>query len=200
MAGFMTWLALLGVPFSLLGGNLGTHGSSFPIEEIDLLTLIRERAEAWVEQEPDRRIQAAIHNLKEPKAIDGLSLAQEYRFFDYDPSITLAQDIVDADGKVLFLKGTRVNPLDIVSLNKTLLFFDGSDEGQVEWARAEGDKTAWILVKGKPLDLEEEEERPVYFDQHGVLISKLHISHIPAKVSQNGVSLLKIEEIPVGGG
>ena len=44
------------------------------------------------------------------------------------------ENITDAKGNIIVPAGTRANPLDIVSLSKHLLFFDGSDEQQVERA------------------------------------------------------------------
>ena len=45
-----------------------------------------------------------------------------------------------------------------------------------------------------PFKLEEQKNRPVYFDQNGFLIDKFKLEHIPARLSQDGL-LLKIEEV-----
>ena len=45
-------------------------------------------------------------------------------------------------------------------------FFDGSNENHVEWAKQHME-AKWILVKGSPLDLEDETNHDVYFDQQG---------------------------------
>ena len=92
--------------------------------------------------------------------------------------------------------GSRFNPLFVDSLPQDLLFIDGSNESHVKWAKEKGSSSRWILIKGKPLELEEQEGRPIYFDQSGFLTTKLEIKNIPARVTQEN-NQLKIEEIPL---
>jgi conjugal transfer pilus assembly protein TraW len=86
----------------------------------------------------------------------------------------------------------------VVSLSKHLLFFDGRDSEQVRRARRlidhYGGKVKPILVAGSYLDLMKAWQLSVYFDQQGVLIRKLGITHVPALVSQEG-SRLRIDEL-----
>lgn len=51
-------------------------------------------------------------------------------------------------------------------------------------------------MNGNPLALEEQEQRAIYFDQQGVLATKLDLTFLPAKVSQDHKQL-QIEEFPV---
>ena len=94
--------------------------------------------------------------------------------------------------------GTRANPLEIVSLSKHLLFFDGSDEQQVAQARTliaryDG-RVKPILVAGSYLALMQRWRTPVYYDQQGALTRKLGITQVPALVSQQGTQL-RIDEL-----
>jgi conjugal transfer pilus assembly protein TraW len=96
--------------------------------------------------------------------------------------------------------GTRANPLEIVSLSKHLLFFDGTDERQVERARKllahyQG-KLKPILVAGSYLALMQRWQLPVYFDQQGALTRKHGITQVPALLSQEGLQLRIYELVP----
>ena len=55
-------------------------------------------------------------------------------------------------------------------------------------------KVKLILTGGSYLDLMRLWRRPVYYDQHGQLVEKLGIRHVPALVSQEG-KRLRIDEI-----
>jgi conjugal transfer pilus assembly protein TraW len=89
----------------------------------------------------------------------------------FDPSITLSEDIHDADGRLLFAAGTTVNPADIAPFPGALLYLSGDDKRQVALAekliKQKGDALKVILVDGSPAELMRKWERPVYFDQAG---------------------------------
>ena len=55
-------------------------------------------------------------------------------------------------------------------------------------------KVKLILTGGSYLDLMRRWKRPVFFDQHGQLVERLGIRHVPALVSQDG-KRLRIDEI-----
>ena len=54
-----------------------------------------------------------------------------------------------------------------------------------------------VLVAGKPLELEKETGKNIYFDQFGELTSKFNISHVPAVVEQEDKHL-KVTEVYIG--
>ncbi len=155
--------------------EMGTIGPTYTIEEPHLLKAIEH-----------------------PKPLPGITRTKTARSFYFDPSIVVGETITDAKGNILVPAGTRQNPLEVVSLSKHLLFFDGTDSRQVEWARQliardEG-KVKPILVAGSYLALMARWQLPVYFDQQGALTRKLGITHVPALVSQEGLQL-RIDEI-----
>lgn len=185
------------IPFNCIAKDFGTHGTVYPIQEEDIVEFLKSRLQSMTNEEitniNHQFKERCINKLKEPIPIN-ISNAEVYRSYTFDPSVTAKDDILDSKGNIVVKKGTKVNPLDTISLQEELLFFDGSNERHLEWAKSIEGK--WILTKGRPLELEEEENRAVYFDQKGVLIEKFKIKSIPAKVSQKG-NLLLIEEIPV---
>lgn len=193
---FFFLLIIIALP--LTAKNFGVVGDVVPIREKNLIDLIKERAEVFSNNEKNQ-IQKQIKKryekkLKNPQAID-LPETLIYSTHTIDPSITVNADIKDTKGNVIAHKGKRYNPLKDHHLNRDLLFFDGDDVEQIEWAKS--NKGSWILIKGHPLDLEESENIPVYFDQGGILCSKFKIRSVPSKISQNG-NVLKVESIPKG--
>jgi conjugal transfer pilus assembly protein TraW len=197
-----TFTALLAVTL-VRAEDVGTVGPTYAIREPHLLTAIEQQLQAKdksgelarLEDEAKRRIVDAIEH---PRPLPGITRTETARSFYFDPSIVVRENITDAKGNLLVPAGTRANPLEVVSLSKQLLFFDGSDARQVEWARQliaryEG-KVKPILVAGSYLALMQRWHLPVYFDQQGVLTRKLGITHVPALVSQEGLEL-RIDEL-----
>lgn len=191
-------LLLFAISFSE-AKDFGTIGESYPIQEKSLISFIQDRISNLTEDEIaniHQRLQDHYsQKLQEPKPVENIRKAKTYEARYFDPTISVSQDIKDHEGNVIVHKGTKVNPLKINSLSQDLIFFDGSDPEQVDWAKKQ--KGAWILIKGKPLDLEETERRATYFDQEGSLTTKFQITSIPTKVSQQGL-FLKIESFPMG--
>jgi type-F conjugative transfer system protein TraW len=149
----LTWSVLTGVGLALvaavlvLGGpatgsqaeNLGTVGETYAIAEPHLLSYIEQTLRdkeksgelANLEEQAKSRV---VESTRNPKPLAGIRPTRTPRTFYFDPSIKVEQNITDAKGNIIVPAGTRANPLDIVSLSKHLLFFDGSDEQQVERA------------------------------------------------------------------
>jgi conjugal transfer pilus assembly protein TraW len=184
--------------------DFGVQGHTYPIAEPDLLQQLMRRlgqldADGTLAHQNKRMAAEASQRLRHPAPVQGLTKTRTPRTFFVDPSIAVPVDLKDQDGNVFHKKGTRVNPLRYRSLTRALVFMDGDDAGQVEWAaqqtKAKG-KAKIILTKGSPFDLMELWGRPVYFDQGGRLIAKLGIRHVPAVVSQEGLKL-RIEEVVV---
>jgi len=192
-----------------LAKDLGVFGETFEIKEKDLLDHIRIRLfqmqkDGSLEAENRKIKEKILANVKTPKPIASIKHTEVERTFEYDPTIELTQDLADHKGRVFAKKGDRFNPLDKITLSKPLLFIDGDDEKHVKWAIAKingnnpgGDARLCriILIKGSPLDLQEQLKRDIYFDQHGILTNKLGIKHVPAIVLQEkGKKVLTITE------
>ena len=113
-------------------------------------------------------------------------------------TITAPRDIADDKGRVIIAAGTRVNPLDTVSMRAPLVFLDGDDPAQLAWASARYGKTnaKLILVRGAPLALMKARQRRFYFDQGGTLVKHFGIRAVPAVVEQQG-RVLRISEVPI---
>lgn len=185
--------------------DLGRIGPTYDIAEPHLLADIARRLQEKqrsgelhrLMEDARARSVAAVRN---PAAVTGVATARTARTFYVDPTFTLDRNVVDTQGRVMFAAGTRKNPLDVVSLSRRLLFFDGRDPRQVLRARelmaAGGSPIKPILTGGSYLDLMKAWRSPVYYDQQGVLVRRLGIRQVPALVSQEG-SRLRIDEMVV---
>lgn len=197
--------AALLAPSHGAAANLGTIGPTYPIAEEHLLEFITARLKEKertgelhrLQQQARARASATVNN---PPPVPGLRRTESARTFYFDPSVSLPQNVLDERGRVLFPAGTVKNPLDVISMSKHLLFFDGRDPAQVARARelieAYGGRVKPILVGGSYLQLMKRWQLPVYYDQQGVLVRKLGIAAVPAIVSQEG-QRLRIDELVI---
>ncbi len=177
--------------------DLGVFGETFEIAEEDLLQhmmgklkKMEKRGDLKIAQ---NKVQEEIRkNIAHPPAVQGITETEKEKEYKFDPTITTTRDLSDHNGKVFVRAGEKFNPLDKVKMSP-MLFIDGENEKQITWALKKisekkifrHDFAKIVLVKGSPFDLQEKLNRPIYFDQLGLLTKKLGIEHVPAIVFQN---------------
>ena len=197
---FAAWLVLSS---EAAAKDLGVRGAVFPVTEPDLFAeiagkLARLEAAGEIDRINERLRQRALASAERPSPVPGLTRTETPRRFHVDPTITVLEDIVTPNGRVIARAGERFNPLDYVPMRQTLLFFDGDDDQQIAWAkeRLQGGETlvSPILVDGPVLQLTRDWQRQVFFDQGGTLTTRFGITQIPARVSRDG-DLLLVEEV-----
>ena len=184
--------------------DFGRLGQTFEIKERDLLRVIQDKLTLLSESGALEAHQTAlqkrsIEQIKNPPPLNDLKRATQTRTFAYDPTLVVAQDLKDHRGQVFHKKGTRLNPLDQVSLKRELIFLDARDRDQIAWVTRQGEafkNAKIILTGGSPFEWMETWQRPVYFDQGGVLTKKLGIQAVPAVVRGKG-RVLEIQEMCV---
>lgn len=177
--------------------DFGVHGTTYPVIEASLLQHIKDQLSAlpaatlqMKQLDVQGHVKASVMN---PAPVSTVRRATGYRQFIYDPTITLEKDIVDPQGRRLAAKGSVYNPLHTLQLNDALLIFDGSDPEQIAWAIAQGASTKWILTKGRPFELMNRYQRPVYFDQGGAITQTFKVTSVPARIQQAG-AVIQIKE------
>ncbi len=199
----MRFVLLVGLLIITLPGSardLGTHGRIYPLVEQDLVDVMMNKAQADVDSgEWGRRLHTWRKQAKAKAARpDGIVLprAKQDRSYHYDPSIIVPYDITDASGALLYPEGTRVNPLDVVSMSQGLILLDGDDPEQVDWmlALADLDSFKVVLTNGPILDLMQRLDRRLYFDQHQRLTKKFGVKALPARIYQDD-RYLRIDEV-----
>lgn len=183
--------------------DLGTLGPTYEIGEPHLLQMIQERLREKERTGELARLEAQARSrgmeaLRHPLPVASVRATETARTFYVDPSFTLDRNVLGARGELLFAAGTRKNPLEVVSLSRRLLFFDGRDGRQVRRAReliaVEKGRIKPILTGGSYLELMSSWRLPVYYDQQGMLTRRLGITQVPALVSQEGLRL-RVDEL-----
>lgn len=181
--------------------DYGQAGQAFPVIEPDLLSTIEarlRRAEASGELARTnemfaKRVEAKVHR---PDPVSGITPARAARSWNFDPSITMERDIRDQKGNLIAAAGQRINPLDFVAIRQDLVFIDGDDNEQLDWATAHYSdiKAKIIFVAGSPVEQMTAKKRRFYFDQQGKLTSRFGIEHTPAVVTQVG-KVMRVSEL-----
>jgi len=200
----LLFFLLLSLPFSQISAeDLGVIGPLYEIAERDLIAVIQGRLRSMQESgdlqkiEDDYRNQV-IAGVERPRPVAGIRPVESSHTRFIDPTYTLNRDVMDEQGRVMFSKGTKVNPLNYAGLNQVLVFFEGDDEKQREFAlRSMAEEklpVKPILLSGAPLELMREWKREVFFDQGGILSRHFRITRSPAVVRQEG-KRLRVDEI-----
>ncbi|EFW7591591.1 DNA helicase, partial [Shigella sonnei] len=98
-------IALLIWGQSVAAADLGTWGDLWPVKEPDMLTVIMQRLTALEQSgEMGRKMDAfkerVIRNSLRPPAVPGIGRTEKYSSRLFDPSVRLAADIRDNEGRV----------------------------------------------------------------------------------------------------
>lgn len=172
--------------------SFGVVGEVFPIAEKSFLRLIEERlaalkASGALKALNQRWIQTAAEHANRPTALN-LPRANHSIKHNYMPEITLSQDVRDERGRVLYAQGTTVNALAQMPAYKPCwLFFNADDEAQLNWAahqKMSCPNPKLIITGGAINTTEKRLQSVIYFDQAGKITGKLHVAHVPAKVTR----------------
>lgn len=195
--------ALAVVTAGVRADDLGVVGPTYAIAERDAIAMLKARlldmqAHGGLAAIERRAREHAMHDITALPAVPGISTVTEYARRLIDPTVTYEKPVTNDEGAVIVPAGTRINPLDIVTLHERLVFFDGRDPAQVKAVQAlaarEGDAVKPILTAGAWLDLTRSWKRQVFFDQRGRLTQRFGITRVPAVISQQGNQLLLEEE------
>lgn len=186
--------------------DFGVLGETFAIIETDLLLAIEQRLRhmestgqfAALNEQMKAK---AIARVKRPLPVAGLSSAISKRSWLHDPSVVVDNDIKDTKGNLIALAGQRVNPMQFVRLSQDLVFVDGDNKAEVDWAVRNWSalKSKIIFVSGSPFEEMKPYQRRFFFDQGGQLVGKFGIKHTPATVVAEG-ELLRVTEHVLKGG
>lgn len=185
--------------------SIGTIGQTYPIGEESALTMMmkklheKERS-GELKRLQEKAIRRSMASIKDMKPVAGITTvhARSQRFID--PAVTYTKPVTTDDGRIVVPAGTKINPLDMISLTKTLVFFDGRDPEQREAvgrlvAKRGQLKVKPILVAGSWLDLTKAWKTQVFFDQKGTLSKRFGIKAVPCVIRQHA-KMLVLDEIP----
>ncbi len=207
-AAILIVMALLSCNF-VYGENLGSAGQTYSLDRDgrEQLKDIARRKQASGEMDAywrnyrDKMAEA----IKHPAPL-GIKSDYGIRRELHDLAFTLPQDYRNERGQVVARQGTVIQPLHIQPLRTGLIFIDGRDQKQIDYAIERGRKQPLkiVLTAGSPLELRIKYQHsqwrtgtgiPFYFDQRKMIINnfqKLYgiaINSVPATLYQMGDQL-----------
>ena len=207
---FYATLTLLAITCTCAAEDLGIRGDTYKPDRDgreQLRDAVREKQRSgeldryWREYR-DKTIESIKHPapLGVPTDYVKHSETRELRF-------TIPQDFRDQNGRIVVSKGTVVEPLKYKSLQESLVFIDGRDQRQVDYAIGLGVKrpVKIILTAGSPFDLRVKYQGtpwmggttiPFYFDQRKAIINsfkllyQIDLSSVPVVLTQVGQKMV----------
>ncbi len=203
VVGIALMLALLLVTQGVCAHRFGVRGSIYAIAEPDMLMGIQTTLQAMQNSGELARQNKAVldrtmQHILRPKPVSGVTdLPAGVRPITrtFNPSIVLNKTIIDATGRVIARKGQRINPLDYINFHEVLVFVNGDNTSQMQWASRLIQKTQKtkkaqerhqtvkiILVNGNIKTVSDALKTPIYFDQQGRLCQHFNITHTPTFV------------------
>ena len=170
-------------------------GPTSVVIEIDLGDELRQRAVS-VDVKQLRSAQARY----QPANLHALPRATKDTSTMVDLTHTLEQDLVDAQGTILYPSGFTFNPLRYVSLSGALVVIDGSDPEQVAWFKGSpyGDnhRALLLLSGGLAATLRDELVRPVAYLTEDIA-QRLQLQAVPSVLVEQDNRLV-IREVSLG--
>ena len=170
-------------------------GPTSAVIETDLGEVLRQRAVS-VDVEQLRSVQAHY----QPANLRALPRATKDTTSIVDLTHTLQQDLVDAQGTILYPRGFTFNPLRYVSLSGALVVIDGSDPEQVAWFKGSpygANRRALLLLSGGlAAPLRDELRRPVAYLTEDIA-RRLQLRAVPSVVVERDNQLM-IREVSLG--
>ena len=170
-------------------------GPTSAVIETDLVDALRQRAVS-INVEQLRSAQARY----QPANLHALPRATKHTTTVVDLTHTLEQDLVDAQGTILYPAGFTFNPLRYVSLSSVLVVIDGSDPEQVAWFKGSpygaNHRALLLLSGGLAVRLRDELRRPVAYLTEDIA-QRLQLRAVPSVVVERDNQLV-IREVSLG--
>ncbi|WP_371765563.1 conjugal transfer protein [Massilia sp.] len=203
---------LLMIPLVVGAEDLGARGRTVPVDrdarEQMKDVIRRKEANGDVDRFWSNYRAKVIDAVKHPAPL-GVPTDARVRTELHELRFVMPQDYVDQIGRVVVRRGTVIEPLKIQPLATGLIFIDGRDEAQIQYALAasQRERLKIVLTAGSPYDLRVRFKDtmwngtptvPFYFDQRKQIINTLqrlygiNLRSVPAKLTQKD-SRLQIE-------
>lgn len=197
--------AFIGLIFGsvAMANDMGAYGKVFPIAEENLLIQIKNKATRMVESGEwdtikEKSIQKAKEKADQPANWE-VPTATVLNERTVDPTVMLEQDVRDHQGRLLYAAGTKINPLNYIEFQKTLVLFDGRDQKQIkfvkDYIKDKSHDIVLILVGGSVHQTAKALNRRVYVDQWGQYIERFKVRYVPSIVEIDG-QMIKVTEQP----
>lgn len=188
--------------------DLGAIGKTYAIGEQNLMDYIKSRATTLVnngqwENLRKKAVRDTETKIDHPPVIAGIYPTVESSIRYFDPAVRINQDVVNPyDKSIIAHKGQIVNPTTYMAFNNELIFIDGRDQSQVEYALSESKRspfqTSIVLIAANNFrDLLKQKQHLFFYDQGAALTKKFNIRHVPTIIYQDQIkpTKLRVEEV-----
>lgn len=156
--------------------DLGNWGNTWPITEKDIRMVIMENI-ADVNWEPvNAQLKSSAENFIKNLPKRELGTVDKTITKTLDLTVALPQDFVipvlnentdEYEYKVLYPKGTKINPIKYVDMTQNIVWFNAQDKEEAEFvkalARKYGGQLIFINVSGSMEDMMRELNMPIFF-------------------------------------
>lgn len=201
---------LLCLPIACFSKNIGVYGSIYEIAEPNLIDVIQKKIlDLKKKGILQKKTKEAIEiNFTRPNRVASVSNLgnKKPKTWIFDPTIIVRNNIYGSDGALVAKAGTKINPLLQMDFDETLIFLDGDNEKEMQWAnifiksqKVNRNNIKLILTGGDVRDASAYLHEQTYFDQLGHLCKRFGIHHTPTIVTQafSNDSGLKIPELVI---
>jgi len=196
-------LACLLMASTAVARDLGTFGAVYDIVEKDALKELEEKAKSVdFSKAVDRNAlvrKARNFTPEDVKEMKMIGPARKDRTFLVDMTYTLARDIKDDKGNVVYSAGYAFNPLSYVAYPRALVILNGKRPEQVRWfeesAHAKDAQVTLLLTDGSYSELSRYLRRPVFYASTR-LIEAFKIQVVPSVVRQSG-AYMEVTEVRI---
>jgi len=185
-------------------GNLGVRGPTIKVAEEDMIAAMKKRAEAFDWKAAGKN---AVKRYWERTPKHDLPVSPRRRLRELDLTFEVSRTISTPDGQVVARQGERINPLQYMPFNQTLLVVDPADVRQMEWASAQlkalrGQRVTLLAsqVRSFPTlsDLGKASTKlgTRIFLMSDELKKRFQIETVPTLIRQSGDKMLIDEQLP----
>lgn len=172
--------------------DLGVYGTLYPIEEVDLLAYIQERAKQVDQDQLNKKMREDFEHSLEVSL--NVPEAKELRTRYVDPSITVTSPVYDHKGHVVAPPG-NINPLEKIQLTNTIVVLKESQIGIIHEVK-KSHKNLLVLLTDGNLPKAAEKIGQVVYRADNRILERLGVERVPSVITQEGTKL-RVEEIPI---
>lgn len=192
------------ISLSLLSNSTFTVGKTYEIAEPDMIEAIQKHIQDNHEkiekkyEEMKTLTQEKINNMT-PTLTKSIHHARKNREFIANTLYENQSDIKDNQGKILYHKGYKYDPMDYIQLPYSIVFINGENKQEIEWLKKSDmlNTAAFriLITNGKYADVTKAIGQNIFFATDQIL-NRLNIEATPSIATQVG-NKLKITEVCV---
>lgn len=188
--------------------NLGTYGKTYEIKENNFYVWLMNEIKSHKNNIPNLDGENVVRMFEKQMEIKDFEIPKctQNRTKTIDPTYILDHDIKDANGNVLYSKGTIVNPFDYITFKREYFFLDVDNSTHVKLYKKILESSKKLV---QPLAVSGNLQK-YYYDAAKIginipaakpnnqIIEKMNITCVPSLAYQEG-KMLKIEEFAITG-